>query len=84
MLGNYVPLCLSVSLCLFFLSFLPVAGVELASGVTIDSLLEGGDGEEQEEFDWQLLQGALVLLGAAGRCQRCFAVLEEVSICNAS
>lgn len=32
------------------------------------------------DFDWQCLEGALVLLGAAGRCQHCFATVEEVRI----
>eukprot|EP00752_Nemacystus_decipiens_P003518 g3245.t2 len=36
----------------------------------------GGDGDV-DDFDWQYLQGALFLLGAAGRCQRCFAAVEE-------
>eukprot|EP00903_Cladosiphon_okamuranus_P014110 g13116.t1 len=36
----------------------------------------GGDGDV-DDFDWQYLQGALVLLGAAGRYQRCFAAVEE-------
>lgn len=34
--------------------------------------------ESEEAFDWQFLEGALVLLGAAGRCQRRFAQVEEV------
>lgn len=38
----------------------------------------GGGGGDGDDFDWQYLQGALVLLGAAGRCQRCFAAVEEV------
>lgn len=44
------------------------------SGGAVEAFSGGGDGD----FDWQYLQGALVLLGAAGRCQRCFAGVEEV------
>lgn len=39
-----------------------------------EAFSDAGDGD----FDWQYLQGALVLLGAAGRCQRCFAGVEKV------
>lgn len=39
---------------------------------------EAFPGEGDGDFDWQFLGGALVLLGAAGRCQRCFAALEKV------
>lgn len=44
----------------------------------IEAFSDGGDGDSGD-FDWQYLQGALVLLGAAGRCQRCFAGVEKVS-----
>ncbi|CAM9472002.1 unnamed protein product [Ectocarpus sp. 4 AP-2014] len=40
-----------------------------------EKYLDGGGGNG--DFDWQYLQGSLVLLGAAGRCQRCFAGVEE-------
>lgn len=48
-----------------------------SGGVGGGEFSSGGEGDV-EDFDWQYLQGALVLLGAAGRCQRCFAAVEEV------
>ena len=51
-----------------------------AEGVStegVDAFSPGGD----VDFDWQYLEGALVLLGAAGRCQHCFATVEEVRRC---
>lgn len=65
---------------ILFTSTSGVAEAGTAEVETLDSLLEGG---EEEEFDWQLLQGPLMLLGAAGRCQRCFAALEEVTLGDA-
>ncbi|CAM9845413.1 unnamed protein product, partial [Laminaria digitata] len=48
-------------------------GGEGVSTEGVDAFSPGGD----VDFDWQYLEGALVLLGAAGRCQHCFATVEE-------
>ncbi|CAM9293267.1 unnamed protein product [Scytosiphon promiscuus] len=45
-------------------------------GSGVQGFHDGGGGDSGD-FDWQYLQGALVLLGAAGRCQRCFADVEK-------
>lgn len=55
----------------------PAAG-EFSSGAVGGGEIYSVGGADVEDFDWQYLQGALVLLGAAGRCQRCFAAVEEV------
>eukprot|EP00904_Undaria_pinnatifida_P008473 jgi/Undpi1/4756/HiC_scaffold_18.g08109.m1 len=50
-----------------------VSGEEGVSTEDVDAFSPGGD----VEFDWQYLEGALVLLGAAGRCHHFFNTVEE-------
>ena len=49
------------------------------AGGAPDISVEAFAREGEDNFDWQFLSGALVLLGAAGRCQQCFAILEKVT-----
>lgn len=69
------------SYCGPFCSALSTPALHRVEGVSAGSM-EAYSGEEGGggggDFDWQLLEGALVFLGAAGRCQRCFATLEKV------
>lgn len=70
-------MCTFARLLLFFRALFRLRADGFSGGAVGAAAFAGGDGGV-DDFDWQYLQGALVLLGAAGRCQRCFAAVEEV------